>query len=53
MAFSEQPLQRQLGRCLSNCYAIFFGRSGVRCQGEPAPSMGEGWVGVLAPQYNR
>jgi hypothetical protein len=35
-----------------NCYDSFFGRSNACCHEEPSPSMGEGWVGVVAPQYN-
>jgi putative ABC transport system substrate-binding protein len=35
--------------CLSITETVFLGRSDARCQGEPSPSMGEGWVGVVAP----
>ena len=38
---------------LSIIETIFLGRSDARYQEEPSPLMGEGWVGVVSPQYNR
>ena len=47
------PSERLLVWCRSIAITIFFGRSDPRCQEEPSPSMGEAWVGVVSPQYNR
>jgi hypothetical protein len=36
-----------------NCHDKFLREIGCALQREPSPSMGEGWVGVVVPQYNR
>jgi hypothetical protein len=36
-----------------NCHDNFLREIGCALQREPSPSMGEGWVGVVVPQYNR
>jgi len=49
----ENPVSIPLVRCISIAITIFFRRSDPRCQVEPSPSVGEGWVGVELLRYNR